>query len=184
VAFCWLMCIEMKDEMDITKGTTVEVDGMNIVVTGPKGELRRVFSYPGIKLSVEGGKVVIEGGDKRTHKRMINTFTAHINNMMKGVTEGFEYRLKVCFVHFPISLKKQGTTLIIENFMGEKKNRSARLMEGVEVEIKGNDLTVHGIDKERVSQTAANIEQACRVKRYDRRVFQDGIYLVSKGDES
>jgi large subunit ribosomal protein L6 len=174
----------MKEEIEIKDGTTIKVEGVEVVVTGPKGELRRKLSYPGIRLWVEGTKFFLEGGDKRTHKRMINTYRAHVNNMIKGVNQGFEYKLKVCFVHFPINLKKQGTLLMIENFMGEKKARKANLIPGVEVDIDGNDVTVTGADKEKVSQTAANIEQACRVKRYDRRVFQDGIYIVSKGGEA
>jgi large subunit ribosomal protein L6 len=175
--------LKMKEEIEITDGITIKVEGFEVVVTGPKGELRRKISYPGIRVGIEGNKFFLEGGEKRTHKRMINTYKAHIRNMIKGVNQGFEYKLKVCFVHFPINLKKQGTVLMIENFMGEKKARKANLIQGVEVDINGNDLTVTGSDKEKVSQTAANIEQACRVKRYDRRVFQDGIYIVSTGGE-
>ena len=43
------------------------------------------------------------------------------------------------------------------------------------------DVVVRGADREKVGQTAANIERACRIKKRDRRVFQDGIYIVSKG---
>ncbi|MEC7431143.1 MAG: 50S ribosomal protein L6, partial [Candidatus Thermoplasmatota archaeon] len=45
------------------------------------------------------------------------------------------------------------------------------------------DVTVSGSDREKVGQTAANIERACKIKKRDRRVFQDGIYIVSKGEE-
>jgi large subunit ribosomal protein L6 len=44
-------------------------------------------------------------------------------------------------------------------------------------------VTVSGSDREKVGQTAANIEMACKIKKRDRRVFQDGIYIVSKGEE-
>ena len=43
------------------------------------------------------------------------------------------------------------------------------------------DVVVKGADREKVGQTAANIERACRIKKRDRRVFQDGVYIVSKG---
>jgi len=50
----------------------------------------------------------------------------------------------------------------------------------VTVEAKGENVTVSGIDKEKVGQTAANIERATKVKKRDIRVFQDGVYIVSK----
>ena len=52
----------------------------------------------------------------------------------------------------------------------------------VEVKVQNKtDVTVSGVDREKVGQTAANIERSCRIKKRDRRVFQDGIYIVSKG---
>jgi large subunit ribosomal protein L6 len=47
---------------------------------------------------------------------MIGTFSSHINNMMKGVTQGFEYRMKVVYSHFPMQLKVEGKKLFIGNF--------------------------------------------------------------------
>ena len=55
------------------------------------------------------------------------------------------------------------------------------ILEGVSVEIKGDEVIVKGIDKEKVGQTVANIERATAVKNRDIRVFQDGIYRISKG---
>ena len=66
--------------------------------------------------------------------------------------------------------------------MGEKKPRVAKILDGVSVEIKGDLILVKGIDKEKVGQTVANIELATRVKNRDVRVFQDGIYRISRGD--
>jgi len=87
------------------------------------------------------------------------------------------------FSHFPISVKvdnKEGK-VIISNFLGEKAPRVARILEGVNVSVKGNDVIVEGIDIEKVGQTAANIESACKVQGLDRRVFLDGIYIYEKG---
>ncbi len=109
------------------------------------------------------------------------TFKAHIANMLKGVTEGFTYKLKVVYSHFPMTIKVQGDEVVIENFLGEKNPRRARILPGVNVKVMGGqEIIVEGIDKEAVGQTAANIEQATRITKWDRRVFQDGVYIVEK----
>jgi len=101
--------------------------------------------------------------------------------MMSGVAYGFQYKLKLVYSHFPIQVKVEGRTISIDNFLGERKPRSARIMGESSVVVQGDELVVTGIDKEEVGQTAANIEQATRIKGRDPRVFQDGIYLVEKG---
>ena len=70
--------------------------------------------------------------------------------------------------------------LIINNFLGERKPRSARILPGAKVEIGKDEVSITGIDKEQVGQTMANIEQATKVRGFDIRIFQDGIYLVEK----
>ncbi|OYT67402.1 50S ribosomal protein L6 [ANME-1 cluster archaeon ex4572_4] len=86
--------------------------------------------------------------------------------------------------HFPmqITLTKEGNAVSVANFLGERKPRIAKIGAGVKVEIKGKgeEIVVSGLNKEEVGQTAANIEQATRIKGYDSRVFQDGVYLVEK----
>jgi large subunit ribosomal protein L6 len=105
--------------------------------------------------------------------------------MALGIDEGFEYRLKAVFSHFPMSLKVDGKQLTINNLFGEKVPRVAKLPwspSEVEVRVENKtDVVVRGADREKVGQTAANIERACIIKKRDRRVFQDGIYIVSKG---
>jgi large subunit ribosomal protein L6 len=117
---------------------------------------------------------------KKTQKAMVGTFASHIRNMIKGVTEGFEYRMKVVYSHFPMQLKVEKDKLMIGNFLGEKKPRSANILGESKVKASGDEVVVTGINKEDVGQTAANIEQATRIKRFDPRVFQDGIYTVEK----
>jgi large subunit ribosomal protein L6 len=88
--------------------------------------------------------------------------------------------MKVVYSHFPIQLKAVSGELVINNFLGERKPRSAKILEGTKVEIGKDEVLVKGINKESVGQTMANIEQATRVRGFDIRVFQDGIYLVEK----
>ncbi|MEM2816736.1 MAG: 50S ribosomal protein L6, partial [Candidatus Bathyarchaeia archaeon] len=105
---------------------------------------------------------------------------AHINNMIIGVRKGFTYKLKIVFSHFPISVKVQGKTVIIENFTGERNPRRAKIIGDVKVKVAGDDILIQGINIEDVSQTAANIEQATKIRKKDPRVFLDGIYVYER----
>ena len=82
-------------------------------------------------------------------------------------------------------MKVDGNRFTITNMLGEKVPRVAALpWTPAEVQVKienKSDVVVSGADREKVGQTAANIERACKVKKRDPRVFQDGIYIVSKG---
>ena len=77
-------------------------------------------------------------------------------------------------------VKVQGDTVVIDNFLGERHPRSAKIVGSAEVAVKGDEVTITGINKEHVGQTMANLEQATKIKGRDPRVFQDGIYLTSK----
>jgi large subunit ribosomal protein L6 len=102
--------------------------------------------------------------------------------MMQGVQEPYEYKLMVRYSHFPIKIKVQGDRVIIENFLGERTPRKARILgAATKVKASGEEVVVTGPDLEAVSQTAANMEQACVIRNFDPRVFQDGIYIVQKG---
>jgi len=171
----------IREEVEIPEGVEVTIEGNTVKVKGPKGELERELKYPGVKIFTEDGKVVIyKEFPRKKDIAITRTFKAHIANMIKGVTEGFTYRLKVVYSHFPISVKVQGDEVIIENFLGEKAPRRAKILPGVTVKVRGQEITVESIDKEKAGQTAANIEQATRITKWDRRVFQDGIYIVDK----
>ena len=124
----------------------------------------------------------LPGVGKKT-RAMVGTWAAHIRNMVKGSQENYEYKLKVCFSHFPIKVKVQPDRVIIENFLGERTPRKARIMGAPATKVKsaGEEITVTGPDIEAVSQTAANLEQSCKIRGFDPRVFQDGIYITQKG---
>ncbi len=172
----------------IPEGTNVTLSGTTVKVEGPKGTVERELWHPGVHLQIEhsdeGNEVVITSDTQRKKIRAIaGTYASHIRNMIRGVNEGFFYKLTMVHAHFPmqVALTKEGDAVAISNFLGERKPRIAKIVEGVNVEIKGKEIVVSGINKEAVGQTAANIEQTTRIRGYDPRVFQDGIYLVDKG---
>lgn len=92
--------------------------------------------------------------------------------------------MKVVYVYFPVSIKVEGDKVVISNFCGERKPRIAKIVGDTKVEVKEDDIIVSGINVEEVGQTAANIEQATKVKGKDPRVFLDGIYVYEKGPGS
>ncbi len=168
-------------EVPIEEGVEASLDGASLKVKGPKGELQRQFSHHEVKLEVKDGKIRISTeSKKRKVKALMGTWKAHFRNMMTGVSKGFECNLKLVYAHFPVKLELNDKKLVIKNFLGERSSRSATIMDGVEIKIEGDTLRLSGADKESVGQSAANIEHATTVKGYDRRVFQDGIYITHK----
>lgn len=171
------------EEVEVPLEVKVAVDGLKVVVEGPKGKLERDFSHArGISIRQEENKVIIEAFNAdRRKKALVGTIAAHIRNMITGVTKGYRYKLKIVFSHFPISVEVKGNQIIIKNFLGEKAPRKANILEGVSVKVVDRDIIVEGIDIEKVGQTAANIEMATKIGEFDRRVFMDGIYIYEKG---
>lgn len=160
---------------------SISEDGV-VTVTGPKGSLSREFRSSFIDLIQDGaGLIVRVDMPRRKQRALAGTWNAHLNNMIKGVTEGFTYNLKAFYSHFPMTLAVNGNTFTVNNYFGERVPRTADILDDVSVKVNNKvEIVVSGIDKEAVGQTAANIERCTTVKGRDRRVFQDGIYLLSK----
>jgi len=168
-------------EVKIPDNVNVEIDGNLISIKGDKGELSRELRLGNGKIvRKDKGITLSSKSGRRKDLALLGTLRGDIKNMIHGVSDGIEYTLRIVYSHFPMSVKVQGNKVMIENFLGEKYPRKADILENVKVEVKGRDVTVSGIEKEKVAQTAANIEQATRIKGLDPRVFQDGCYIVEK----
>lgn len=172
---------EFYKEIEIPEGVNVLIEGTLVKITGPEGELERDFDARNLDVKKEGEKIIV-GHKKATkkEKKMINTIVAHISNMVKGVQEKFEYVLKVCSSHFPMTVEVKGKEAFVKNFFGEKFPRKVEIPEGAEVEVKKDIITVKSVNKELAGQAAANFERATRAKKRDIRIFQDGIYITNK----
>ena len=166
----------------IPEGVIITIENIKVMIKGPLGQIQRDIWYPGITIKKEDSNLVI-GTDipRREQLAMIGTFESHLKNMIVGVTKGYESTMKVVYSHFPIQLKTEGNKVVINNFLGEKKSRKANIKGDSKVLIKGDQVIITGINKEDVGQTAANIRIATKIKRFDPRVFQDGVYLVEQG---
>ena len=173
-----------RTEIEIPENVTVETDHLDVTVDGPDGSVTRKLWYPDITVRVEDGSVVIESDaeDAKTNSTM-GTFESHVENMIHGVTEGWEYQMEVYYAHFPMQVRVEGDEVVIENFLGERSPRRTPIRGDTEVEVDGEEIVLSGPDKEAVGQTAADIEGLTRVTDKDTRVFQDGVYITRKPEK-
>ncbi|OGS41748.1 MAG: 50S ribosomal protein L6 [Euryarchaeota archaeon RBG_16_62_10] len=171
----------LKDEIGVPDKVHVSVDGGVVKVKGPQGEVSKRLHHPRVRIEAKGKHVVVSSEmARKREKALVGTYGAHIRNMIVGVTKGFEYRMKIVYAHFPIKASVKMSEFVIENFLGEKFPRRANVVGATKVAIKGDQVVLTGADVEELGQTAANIERATKIKGYDPRVFQDGIYIVEK----
>ena len=142
---------------------TVEVAENNkVTVKGPKGTLERVLPSE-MEIKVEGAEVVVtRPNDLKKMKSLHGLTRTLINNMVVGVTNGFEKKLEVNGVGYRAA--KQGKTLNLA--LGYSHPVNMEDPEGVETVVEGNIITVKGIDKEKVGQFAAEIRDKRRPEPY------------------
>jgi len=167
--------------IQLPEDVSAEVDHLELTVEGPNGSVTRRLWYPDVSVSVDGDDVVVEADaeDAKTNST-VGTFESHVENMIHGVTDGWEYEMEVFYSHFPMQVDVEGDEVVIENFLGERAPRRTTIHGDTEVDVDQEQLTIRGPDIEDVGQTAADIEQLTRVQDKDVRVFQDGVYITAK----
>lgn len=175
------MKTKLSKSINIPEGISCVFENDEIRCRSSSAETSRKFKIPQIEITVSPETVTLscEKGNKIQYKKIM-TSISHLKNMFKGVDKKFEYHLEVVYLHFPITLKIEGNKVLIGNFFGEKVPRVARIMPGSELNIEGQKIIVSSHELESAGQTAANLEKATRVRKKDRRIYQDGIYLTEK----
>jgi large subunit ribosomal protein L6 len=172
---------ELIYEAEILEGVEVSIEGKTLIVKGEKGESKRLFHYPGIEMKKEDNKVTLSCKvASKKEKSIMGVSLTHIKNMIQGVKEGFVYRLKICSGHFPMKIEIKDNQVVINNFLGEKKPRIAKFTEGASVKMEGDEITIESHNKEIAGQTASTIEKTTRINNRDKRIFQDGIFIIEK----
>jgi len=173
--------LEVEKFVQIPEGIDVKIDGRVVTISGERGTLISDFSHASLSIEKEGELIKVRTEwPRKKEAAIVGSVSSHIQNMIKGVTKGFTYKLKIVFSHFPISVKIEGNKVLIENFTGERSPRIGKIVGNAKVSVKSDDVIVQGTNLEEVSQTAANIEQATKVKMKDPRVFLDGIYVYER----
>jgi large subunit ribosomal protein L6 len=149
--------------IDIPGGVTVNLDGQNVSVKGPKGELSLVVSSP-IRVSIEDNQVVVTRPDDERNSRSLHGLTRTlIANQITGVTQGYEKGLEVVGTGYRVATK--GASL--EFALGYSHSITVDPPAGITFEVEGNNkLTVKGIDKQAVGEVAANIRKLRKPEPY------------------
>ena len=167
-----------KHPVIVPAGVTVEIDGHNVKVTGPKGTLERTFT-PSTTLSLEDGQVkvdLIDGvADSNAQQGLTRTL---INNMVVGVSEGFAKKLEMTGVGYRATLKGSDLELLL----GYSNPVIYKAPENITFEVPDNThIIVKGISKEQVGQVAAEIRRMRPPEPYKGKgIHYDGEFIRRK----
>merc|ERR1712168_105371 len=186
---CGIMkVINANQSVVIPSDVTASVKSRTVCVKGPRGSLKRDFKHLAVVIRKEGDKIIVEKwfGIKK-ELAAVRTVCTHIENMIKGVTKGYKYKMRSVYAHFPINIAigQEGTSVEVRNFLGEKFTRHVKMLKGVKIESSTgmkDEFILTGNDIELVSRSAALIQQSTTVKNKDIRKFLDGVYVSEKGN--
>ncbi|CAO3683294.1 unnamed protein product [Umbelopsis ramanniana] len=175
------------DILNIPEGVTISIKSRIVTVNGPRGELTKNLRHLNMEIRFVGNdklKFVVYHGNRK-HVACIRTVRSLINNMIIGVTKGFEYKMRYVYAHFPINviIDDDAKAVEIRNFLGQKVSFRVKMLEGVTVSSSSSqkdELVLTGNDLEAVSQSAASIQQITSVKNKDIRKFLDGVYVSER----
>ena len=173
---------KLREEIEIPEGINTSIEGDILVMKKEDKELKRKLN-PLVGLKIEDHKITLKARKStKRDKKIFGTMRAHIKNMIKGLEKDFTYKLEVANVHFPMNVShdKEKNELVVKNFLGEKTDRRIKLIEGINIKLDKTEIEVSSADIEKAGQTATNIEKGTRVRNKDRRIFQDGIFIVEK----
>ena len=174
------------ETLEIPGGVDVKIEGNNLItVKGPEGgPITKDFSHArGIKIELQDNKLRFSAHfPKNPTLALAKTIINIINNLVIGVQDNYKYISKICYSHFPctVEVKEKTKEIHVVNFLGERAPRKANFPDNVKIELKGDDVYFIGPDKEALGLAAANVKRACRIRKKDPRVFQDGVYLYKK----
>ncbi|GFP56390.1 hypothetical protein ACSS6W_006662 [Trichoderma asperelloides] len=185
--------IHSQEILEIPEGVKVSIKTRIVTVEGPRGKLTKNLGHLAVNFGHPKKNTIsieIHHGNRK-NVATLRTVRSIIENLITGVTKGFKYKMRYVYAHFPINVnleknKESGLFEVeIRNFIGEKIVRRVTMHEGVDVEIskaQKDELILTGNSLENVSQSAADIQQICRVRNKDIRKFLDGLYVSEKGN--
>jgi large subunit ribosomal protein L6 len=172
---------KFQDEVEIPEGVTITQTKHMLSFVGPLGKTFKSFRRIPVNIEIKDNKVILKStGYKKRDYAILHTARSIIRNICEGLIVGYSIKMKVVYAHFPITVKIDGKTIVIENFQGERAPRKTHIVGNTKVVPKGDDVLLTGEVWTDITQTAANIELKTKVKNKDHRVFLDGIYGYEK----
>ena len=172
---------KFQDEVEIPDGVTITQTKHMLSFVGPLGKTFKSFRRIPVNIEIKDNKVILKStGYKKRDYAILHTARSIIRNICEGLIVGYSIKMKVVYAHFPITVKIEGKTIVIENFQGERAPRKTHIVGNTKVIPKGDDVLLTGEVWTDITQTAANIELKTKVKNKDHRVFLDGIYGYEK----
>jgi len=165
----------------VPSGVTITVDPDFVTVAGPKGTLKQ-FTMPGVTVAVEGDQVLVTRvNDEPIIRAKHGLMRALINNMVTGVSTGFSKKLEINGVGFRVAL--QGADLKFN--LGFSHDVIYKLPAGITAAVEQNKVTVTGIDKQQVGQTAAEIRALKKPEPYKGKgIKYEGEHIIRKSGKS
>lgn len=173
----------MEIEVELPEGFDADYEDGVLEVSDGDNTVEKKMQHALIDVETNGSVEFSTDSKKKNISSIVKTFKSHTQNLIEGLQNEHVYELKGVYAHFPMTIKTEGNNLVVENFMGERNPRKAEIMEGVDVSVNGEEIEVRGNDKDKVSQTAARIEQLSDKGNRDPRTFQDGIYITEARKE-
>ena len=176
----------LRAEIAVPSGIDIRIEKQKIHMKKGDKEIERSL-HPFLIVKQEGSSIVITARkNRKTEKRLLGTLEAHIHNMIKGLEKPFIYKLQVVNVHFPMTVShdKAKNEFVVKNFLGEKNDRRIPLVAGVDIKINKDIIEIESHDIEKAGQAATNIEKGTHVRNKDRRIYQDGIFIIEKPGRS
>jgi large subunit ribosomal protein L6 len=167
-----------KKPIEIPAGVTVTINGSDVTVKGPKGELSRSFHTDLTIAQEENVVVVTRPSDSKEHRTIHGTTRAVLSNMVEGVSKGFEKSLELIGVGY--RAQKQGSKLVLN--VGYSHPVEFEAEQGLEIEVPSNTkIIVKGISKERVGALAADIRDVRPPEPYKGKgIRYEGEYVRRK----
>lgn len=157
-----------KKPIAISDGVKIEVSGGAVVVSGPKGTLHFSFS-PEMEIKISEKEVsVIKKGNSKNSGAIWGTTASIIENMIEGVTEGYQKQLELNGVGFRMALQGKKINMAL----GFSHPVIVDIPEEIEVKIENNVMTISGIDKQKVGQFAASVKALKKVEPYKGKGFK------------
>jgi large subunit ribosomal protein L6 len=165
----------------IPENVKIELNGFTLIVSHNQKITKKEYNFSLVTPSFVENKIILTiPNTKRKIKALLYTYKSLIINQIKGVMEGFTYSFVIRAYHFPMNVTQDEEYLIIQNFNGKKNKILVKKGDAISITLYEKDFEVSSVSKEKIGEFYTRMQEKLKFKGFDKRIFQDGIYLISK----